>query len=214
MHQSITCNKIESKLSKKGRIILTLRNNVLALNEKLENIISDCQQGDSRAQKELFDLLGKKMYGICLRYAGNHSDAQDILQDGFLKIFEKIHQFEFKGSFEGWMRKIFVNTALERYRGQYKIINIQDGWRDIAEEGYDHIGSSISAEEIVAIIQELSPKYRIVFNMYAIEGYSHKEISEQLGITEGTSKSNLSRARIILQDRVKQMYSPVARVGI
>lgn len=154
------------------------------------------------------------MFGVCLRYGGNRSEAQDILQEGFLKIYEKIHQFEFKGSFEGWMRRIFVNTALERFRSQYKIINIQDGWREINDDGYEHITSNITADELLAIIQELSPKYRVVFNMYAIEGYSHKEISDMLGITEGTSKSNLSRARVILQDKVKQMYSSAIRVGV
>jgi RNA polymerase sigma-70 factor (ECF subfamily) len=201
-------------LNEKGRIILTLKNNIQALNEQLDNIIRGCQQSDSRAQKELFDLFGKKMFGVCLRYGGNRSEAQDILQEGFLKIYEKIHQFEFKGSFEGWMRRIFVNTALERFRSQYKIINIQDGWREINDDGYEHITSNITADELLAIIQELSPKYRVVFNMYAIEGYSHKEISDMLGITEGTSKSNLSRARVILQDKVKQMYSSAIRVGV
>ncbi|MBN2487199.1 MAG: sigma-70 family RNA polymerase sigma factor [Bacteroidales bacterium] len=154
------------------------------------------------------------MYGVCLRYGGNHSEAQDILHDGFLKIFGKIGQFEFKGSFEGWMRRIFVNTALERFRNQYKVINIQDGWRDIKEDSYEHITSNITAEELVALIQELSPKYRVVFNMYAIEGYSHKEIAELLGINEGTSKSNLSRARMILQDKVRQLYSASVKVGM
>jgi RNA polymerase sigma-70 factor (ECF subfamily) len=200
-------------LEKKGRIILTLRNNIQALNDKLENIITGCQQNDTLAQKELFDLLGSKMYGVCLRYAGNESDAQDILQDGFLKIFEKIHQFEFKGSFEGWMRKIFVNTALEKYRGQYKVINIQDGWKEGLNNSYENITSNITVEELVGLIGELSPKYRTVFNLYAIEGYSHKEIAELLGISEGTSKSNLSRARIILQDKVKQLYNIAVRIG-
>lgn len=198
-------------MEKKGRIILTLKNKVQALNEQLENIITGCQRGETLAQKQLYDLLGSKMYGICLRYAGNASDAKDILQDGFLKTFEKIHQFEFKGSFEGWMRRIFVNTALEKYRGQYKVINIQDGWRE-ANESYEHITSNITVKEMVALIEELSPKYRTVFNLYAIEGYSHKEIAEMLGISEGTSKSNLSRARIILQEKIKQLYS--SAVGI
>lgn len=191
-----------------------MRNNVRDLNNQLDNIIKRCQQSDSRAQKELYDLFGKKMYGVCLRYGGNHSEAQDILHDGFLKIFGKIGQFEFKGSFEGWMRRIFVNTALERFRNQYKVINIQDGWRDIKEDSYEHITSNITAEELVALIQELSPKYRVVFNMYAIEGYSHKEIAELLGINEGTSKSNLSRARMILQDKVRQLYSASVKVGM
>jgi RNA polymerase sigma factor (sigma-70 family) len=206
--------KTEPELKKKGRIILTLKNNIQALNEQLDNIIKGCQQSDNRAQKELFDLFSRKMYGVCLRYGGNRSEAQDILQDGFLKIYEKIHQYEFKGSFEGWMRRIFVNTALERYRNQYKIINIQDGWREINENGYDHILDNITADELMALVQALSPKYRVVFNMYAIEGYSHKEISDLLGINEGTSKSNLSRARIILQDKVKQLYNTAMKVGI
>ena len=201
-------------MDKKGRIILTLKNNIQALNNQLEHIIKGCQQSDRRAQKELFDLFGKKMYGICLRYSNGQTEAQDVLQEGFLKIYEKIHQFEFKGSFEGWMRKIFVNTALEKYRGQYKIINIQDGWREIKEDSYDDITSNITADELLSIVQELSPKYRVVFNMYAIEGYSHKEISDLLGISEGTSKSNLSRARIILQDKVRQLYSTAIKVGI
>jgi RNA polymerase sigma factor (sigma-70 family) len=201
-------------LNKTGTITLTLKNNYQALNQQLDDIIKGCQQSNSRAQKELFDLFGKKMFGVCLRYGGNRNEAQDILQDGFLKIFEKIHQFEYKGSFEGWMRRIFVNTALERYRNQYKIINIQDGWHDNEVGSYEHISDAIARDELMSIIQDLSPKYRVVFNMYAIEGYSHKEISDLLGITEGTSKSNLSRARIILQEKVKQMYSTAVKVGV
>ena len=192
-------------MEEKG-IILSLKHNVQALDKELENIIKGCQKKQSKAQKELYDLFGSKMYGICLRYGGNQNDAKDILQDGFLKIYEKISQFEFKGSFEGWMRRIFVNTALERFRGQYKIINIQDGWKESPEQSYEHISSSITAKELIALIQELSPKYRTVFNLYAIEGYSHKEISEMLNISEGTSKSNLSRARNILQEKIGDLY--------
>jgi RNA polymerase sigma-70 factor (ECF subfamily) len=184
-----------------------LKNKFQDLNKHLEDIIIGCQQHNSRSQKELFDLLGNKMYGICLRYAGNVNDANDILQDGFLKVFEKIHQFKFQGSFEGWVRRIFVNTALERYRGQYKVINIQDAWREQADSGFEDIVSSITVEELVSLVQDLSPKYRAVFNLYAIEGYSHKEIAEKLDISEGTSKSNLSRARTILQEKVAQHYS-------
>lgn len=199
-------------MAEKGRIILTLKNNVQALSEQLENIIIGCQHQEAKAQKELYDLFGRKMYGVCLRYGGNESDAQDILQEGFLKIFEKIHQFGFKGSFEGWMRRIFVNTALEKYRGQQKVINIQDGWRDVKEDGYEHVASSITAQELAEQIQHLSPKYRTVFNLYAIEGYSHKEIAELLNISEGTSKSNLSRARVILQEKIKQLYKTPERI--
>lgn len=154
------------------------------------------------------------MYGVCLRYSGSEDDAKDILQDGFVKIYEKIHQFKFQGSFEGWMRRIFVNTALERYRGQYQIISIHDGYNESDMYSYDHINNQINTNDLLKIINQLSPKYRMVFNLYAIEGYSHKEIAEMLNITEGTSKSNLSRARMILQDKIHQLYNVASRIGI
>lgn len=146
------------------------------------------------------------MFGICMRYAGNYDDAQDILQDGFLKVFEKIDQFGFKGAFEGWIRKIMVNTALERFRTNYQVININDNLKEVDREISGDFTSDIDARELIRFVQELSPRYRIVFNLYAIEGYSHKEIADMLGITEGTSKSNLSRARDILQERVNRFY--------
>lgn len=195
-----------TKLEEKGRIILTLKNNAQALDKELDNIIHGCQQKEPKAQKAMYDFLGRKMYAVCLRYGGNQTDAQDILQEGFLLIFDKIHQFEFKGSFEGWARRIFVNVALKKYRSQYKVINIQDGWREINDEGYEHVVSSVTVNELITVVQQLSPKYRTVFNLYAIEGYSHKEIAELLEISEGTSKSNLSRARGILQEKVKLLY--------
>lgn len=191
----------------KGRIILTLKNKYQDLEKNLEDIIIGCQQHDTRSQKALFDVLGSKMYGICLRYANNTDDANDILQDGFLKTFEKIHQFKFQGAFEGWMRRIFVNTALERFRNQYKVINIQDCLLDYNDNSYNDIISDITVDELIKLVQQLSPKYRTVFNLYAMEGYSHKEIAEMLDISEGTSKSNLSRARMILQEKVSQHYS-------
>ena len=141
-----------------------------------------------------------------MRYAGNYDDAQDILQDGFLKVFEKIDQFGFKGAFEGWIRKIMVNTALERFRTNYQVININDNLKEVDHEQTGDFTSDIDARELIRFVQELSPRYRIVFNLYAIEGYSHKEIADMLGITEGTSKSNLSRARDILQDKVNRFY--------
>jgi RNA polymerase sigma factor (sigma-70 family) len=146
------------------------------------------------------------MFGLCMRYAGNYDDAQDILQDGFVKVFEKIDQFGFKGSFEGWIRRIMVNTALERFRTSYRVININDNLKEAELEQTTDFSSDIDARELIRFVQELSPRYRIVFNLYAIEGYTHKEISEMLGITEGTSKSNLSRARDILQDKVNRFY--------
>ncbi|MBN2272761.1 MAG: RNA polymerase sigma factor [Bacteroidales bacterium] len=158
------------------------------------------------AQKELYDTFKSRMFGICLRYAGNYDDAQDILQDGFLKVFEKIDQFEFRGAFEGWIRKIMVNKALERFRTNYQVININDNLKEVDNEYTGDFSSDIDARELIRFVQELSPRYRTVFNLYAIEGYSHKEIGEMLGITEGTSKSNLSRARDILQEKVNRFY--------
>ena len=175
--------------------------------EILDNIIKGCQAGDPRAQRELYILFKDKMFGICLRYAGNRDDAQDIVHDGFVKIYEKITQFRFEGSFEGWMRRIMVNTALEKYRMHCQVINISDSTREVEKSDHSEILGDITVKELLRFIQELSPKYRLVFNLYAIEGYSHKEISEQLAISEGTSKSNLSRARTILQDRVNKYFN-------
>lgn len=161
----------------------------------------------------LYEKYSGVMFGVCLRYSGSKQDAEDILHEGFLKIFEKIQQFKSLGSFEGWMRKIMVNTALERYRNQYKVVNMAGDATEYEQTGYDDLSVNLTAKELMSFIQDLSPQYRIVFNMYAIEGYSHKEISDTLNISEGTSKSNLSRARSILQEKVKIYYSKGIRQG-
>jgi RNA polymerase sigma-70 factor (ECF subfamily) len=145
------------------------------------------------------------MYGLCLQYSKNPDEAKDILQDGFVKVFKNLVQYSYSGSFEGWVRKIFVNTAIESFRNKkmkFSDMEIQAYSEDFS---FDSIVSEISAQEILAIVQDLSPQYRMVFNLYAIEGYTHKEIAEKLNISEGTSKSNLSRARSILQERVKEI---------
>lgn len=169
-------------------------------------IIEGCKKGQRRYQEELYHLLSPKMYGLCLKYASDRDDAKDILQDGFIKVFNKIDQFGEKGSFEGWVRRIMINTALERYRGQVTVISLDEHVGIPDEEVQSMVIEKMTAEDLVGIIQELTPKYRMVFNLYAIEGYNHKEIGEMLGISEGTSKSNLSRARIILQEKVKELY--------
>ena len=146
------------------------------------------------------------MFGLCLQYANNYDDACDILQDGFIKVFRKLEQFTGKGSFEGWIRRIMINTALERYRSQLHLYPLTEG--TINSEGmmYEEVFSKLSGDELLKLVQELPPRYRMVFNMYAIEGYAHKEIAEMMGITVGTSKSNLSRARDILQKKVKRHF--------
>jgi RNA polymerase sigma-70 factor (ECF subfamily) len=182
------------------------------LTETLDNIIRGSQAGDPRAQRDLYILFKDKMFGICLRYAGNYDDAQDIVHDGFVKIYMKIGQYRFEGSFEGWMRRIMVNTALEKYRMQCQIININDFTKEIDITSSSDFSGEISARELIQFVQELSPRYRMVFNLYAIEGYSHKEISNLLDITEGTSKSNLSRARAILQEKIRKYFNQTAKI--
>jgi len=179
----------------------------------LDELVKACKKNRPDAQKKLYDLFSKKMFGVCLQYAKDYTEAEDILQDGFIKVFTKMSQFDFKGSFEGWVRRIMVNCALERYRKQnllYNVSEITDYDIRFAQE--DTMGE-ISSKELLGIIQELSPQYKIVFNLYAIEGYAHQEIAEMLGISVGTSKSNLSRARVILQEKVKVLYEE-KKIGV
>ena len=181
--------------------------------DKLNKIIYGCREGDPRAQKELYEMFKTKMFGICLRYANDYDDAQDILQDSFLKVYEKVGQFKFKGSFEGWIRKIIVNTALERFRTKYQMVNINDNIKEVDRKASNDILADISVKELIKFVQELSPRYRMVFNLYAVEGYTHKEISNMLGISEGTSKSNLSRARAILQEKINKFYKTFIQIN-
>lgn len=146
------------------------------------------------------------MFGVCLRYTKDQSAAEDVLQDAFIKAFRNMKQYQYKGSFEGWLRRIVVNTAIERYRKRHHLHNTTDITEayDLADE--ENIMEDISAQELMKLIQQLTPQYRTVFNLYVIEGYSHKEIGEMLNISEGTSKSNLARARKILQQQVISLY--------
>jgi len=172
-----------------------------------EKIIQGCKKGKQRYQEELYHLLAPKMYGLCLKYANDRDDAKDIMQDGFIKVFGKIDQFGEKGSFEGWVRRIMINTALEKYRSQVTMYSL-DERMPLSDEGVQStVIDNLSAEDLLVLIGQLTPKYRMVFNLYAIDGFSHKEIGEMLGISEGTSKSNLSRARVILQEKVRELYS-------
>ena len=172
------------------------------------DIIKACLKSDRIAQNELYRLFSDKMYGVCLRYANDGDEAKDILQDGFIKVFLNLKQFNNKGSFEGWIRRIIVNTALERFRDKNYLfaVNMEAGY-EAGDKEYDHILGELSANDLLKLIHELSPQYKMVFNLYAIEGYSHKEICKKLNIKEGTSKSNLSRAREILKEKVKSYYN-------
>lgn len=166
---------------------------------KQDELIEGCLRRDSSAQRLLYEQYSSKMYGLCCRYAKGSMDAEDILVSAFMKVFDKIHQFKNEGSFEGWIRKIVVNEALtylRRNRSMYVEIDLEQA---DYEPDYQSLSDHLETEDLLRIIQELPTGYRIVFNLYAIDGYSHKEIADQLGISENTSKSQLSRARVYLQ---------------
>ena len=167
------------------------------------DLLEGCIRGDRKMQHELYDRFAPKMYGVCLRYAANVEEAEDILQEGFIRVFKKIASFRREGSFEGWIRRIFVNTAIEHYRKKIYLQPITEHEETTVEGGYLSVLDNLAEKDIIRLVQQLSPGYRTVFNMYVVEGYSHKQIAEQLGISEGTSKSQLSRAKQILQDLVK-----------
>jgi RNA polymerase sigma factor (sigma-70 family) len=174
-------------------------------------MIEGCKRSDPRWQKVLYETFSARLFGVCLAYSSDHAEAEDTLHDGFMKIFTSIGQFQGEGSFEGWMRRIMVNTALEKYRRAHRMMAIAENIRHQATVSVEHILEEISAGEIMEAVQSLSPQYRMVFLLYAVEGYNHKEIGQQLGISEGTSKSNLSRARAILQERLKHTYDHMNR---
>ncbi len=154
-------------------------------------------------QRELYNRFAGKMYGVCLRYAANAEEAEDILQEGFIKVFRKMDSFRREGSFEGWIRRIFVNTAIEHYRKKIYLQPITEHEENTVEGKYLSVLDSLAEKDIINLVQQLSPGYRTVFNMYVVEGYTHKQIAEKLGISEGTSKSQLSRAKQILQQLVQ-----------
>lgn len=170
------------------------------LNMSDEELVKGCIEKKPLAQKTLYERFSRKMMGVCLRYSDDRDDAEDILQVGFIKIFENIQSFKGSGSLEGWIRRIIVNTALNHYRqNRQSRENIDLDSVDYMLDGGNHTAESLNAKELMAMIQKLPPGFRTVFNLFAIEGYSHKEIADQLEISEGTSKSQYARARAFLQ---------------
>ncbi len=163
------------------------------------DLIKGCIDGDRQMQKMLYQIYSSKMYGVCLRYSENVDDANDILQEGFIKVYKNIGKFRSEGSFEGWIRRIFINTSIEHFRKKIKFNNISEVQENTIEDESIDVFNSLSAKDIIKVIDQLSPGYKAVFNMHVIEGYSHKEIADILGITEGTSKSQLARAKGILK---------------
>ena len=171
--------------------------------ELYNQLIDGCLKNNREAQYKLYNLLSSKMFAVCLRYAKNREAAEDILQDGFVKVFTNIEKFRGDGSFEGWVRRIIVNTAVEYYRKSvkmYPVVNVDDINKEIP---WQDTGDTLEMEDVMNMINKLSTGYRTIFNLYVVEGYSHKEIGEMLQINEGTSKSQLARARYLLMDMVK-----------
>jgi len=171
--------------------------------ELYNQLIEGCVNNNREAQYKLYNLMSGKMFAVCLRYAKNREAAEDILQDGFVKVFTNIEKFRGDGSFEGWVRRIIVNTAVEYYRKSakmYPVVNVDDVNKDIP---WQDTGDNLELEDVMNMINNLSTGYRTIFNLYVVEGYSHKEIADMLQINEGTSKSQLARARYLLMEMVK-----------
>ena len=171
----------------------------------LEKLIKKCVQNDRKAQAEVYQVYSGKLFAVCLKYSPNYQEAQDNLQDGFITIFEKIEQFNHKGSFEGWMKRIIINSALQKYRQKNILTLVKDEIPDVIES-VEVNEEKISMDFLLEKIQKLPDKYRMVFNLYILDGYSHKEISKELNISVGTSKSNLSRARQILKIKIEENF--------
>ncbi|MEO6904964.1 MAG: sigma-70 family RNA polymerase sigma factor [Ginsengibacter sp.] len=163
------------------------------------DLITGCIEGDPQMQRLLYDRFSSIMYGVCLRYSDNTEDANDVMQEGFIKVYKSLSKFRAEGSFEGWVRRIFINTSIEHYRKKVKLYNVSEVQENTIEDNELNALDSLATKDILNIINELSPGYKQVFNMHVIEGYSHKEIAEIIGITEGTSKSQLARAKGVLK---------------
>jgi len=174
----------------------------------LEELIKRCVEGDRSAQEYLYRKYSSKLYGICLKYSRNRTEAEDNLHDSFMIIYDKIGQFRASGSFEGWLKRITVNTILQKYRKENYMSQLPEQYKDATDEVQPHLEISLST--LLQYIQELPHKYRLTFNLYVLDGYSHKEISEQLGTSTGTSKSNLARARMILREKIKNQKIHIA----
>lgn len=167
----------------------------------LDEIIRECQNNSIRAQEQLYRLMSAKLFSVCLKYSRSYEDAQDNLQDGFLIIFNKINQYQFKGSFEGWAKRVMINNVLQRYRSEGVFELVSENMPEEADVEIE--ADDLSMDFLLGLIQQLPDRYRMVFNLYVIDGFSHKEIAEMMNITDGTSKSNLARARIILKEKIE-----------
>ena len=185
-------------------VLHTNTNQTLDLNQ----LIKKCQNNDRKAQHSLYKLYKDKLYALCLKYCKNHDEAQDNLQDSFITIFKKIDSYKGKGSFEGWMKRITINKAIDRYKREPYLEPIDNYAVAQEDTQIDEDTLPVSLQNMLALIQELPDRYRLVFNMYELDNYSHQEVSELLNISVGTSKSNLHRAKIILKEKITALTTP------
>lgn len=186
------------------RLAVETQRMALTLLSKEEALINGCRKQNRMAQQQLYAAYSNKMYSLCYRYVKNSMEAEDVMVGAFTKVFDKIDQFKGEGSFEGWIRRIVVNEALtwlRKNRSMYLETNLEQADYEL---DYGKVSDHLEAEDLLRMIQQLPTGYQIVFNLYAIDGYSHKEIAEQLSISENTSKSQLSRARVYLQKLLAQ----------
>jgi RNA polymerase sigma factor (sigma-70 family) len=168
-------------------------------------LIQSCIEGERTAQIELYQTYAPTMFGICLRYSSDYHSAEDLLQDGFIKAFRNMDRFNGEGSFEGWLKRIFINTAIEQYRKNKRLsfLPLDQEQQHLCDQQIN-IHDQLATQELLALLQKTPYGYRTVFNLYVVEGYNHKEIGELLGISEGTSKSQLARARAYLKELILQ----------
>ena len=197
------------KKSSNFKLSVQLEQETMSLTTEMREdttLVTACLKGDPRAQKALFEKFAPKMFAVCLRYMGDSDDAQDALQDGFVKVFSKLSDFKNEGVLEGWIRRIIVNTCLDAIRKNQKTkfdVSISDVEYQL--EYTDNGLQNLELQELMSLVQSMPNGYRVVFNMFAIEGYSHKEIGEKLGINENTSKSQYLRARAFLRERIEKL---------
>ncbi|MDR6561236.1 RNA polymerase sigma-70 factor (ECF subfamily) [Arcicella sp. BE140] len=177
---------------------------LITLFQTEEALVKACQKGDPKAQRRVYEKYSPKMLGICFRYVHDEFEAEEIMIEGFVKVFDKINSFKLEGSFEGWIRRIMVNESLMYMRSNKKAQFEVSYDQILYEPEPEQFRTDLETKDLLKLIEKLPTGYKTVFNLYAIEGYSHAEIAEQLGITESTSKSQLSRARVILQNAVVQ----------
>ncbi len=176
--------------------------------DQTNKLIQDCIDADRYSQNKLYEQYSPKMFAVCMRYSKSREEAEDILQDGFVEVFKSLHNFKFAGSFEGWIRKIMVYTAIANYKAKSKmhaVINIEE-MENVATINNEDIISQLGKKELLRMVQSLPPMYRMVFNLYVFEGLKHREIAVLLGVSEGTSKSNFFDAKVILKRAVSNSF--------